>query len=106
MGSASSFPSDANGCPGTEPREICGTPTTVAPRPRDGHHHRRRCGLTLTFSVFVAASATLAASVHQQRLGRDVGSTIATLTLAHRPGYGFNTSTTIAMRVLAAATPE
>ena len=55
---------DTNGCPGTEPREICGTPTTaasaatvtIAARDSDGNTMNTDRA-TLTFSVTVTANA-------------------------------------------------
>ena len=58
---------DTNGCPGTEPREVCGTPTggggTVTVTARDADSNTASSDEdTLTFSVSVASGATLASN--------------------------------------------
>ena len=56
---------DTNGCPGTEPREICGTPTggTVTVTARDADSNTASSDEdTLTFSVSVTSGVTLAAN--------------------------------------------
>ena len=58
---------DTNGCPGTEPREICGTPTgsggTVTVTARDADSNTASSDEdTLTFTVSVASGVTLAAN--------------------------------------------
>ena len=61
---------DTNGCPGTEPREVCGTPTaatsgaqTVTVTAQDADANRAAGDRdTLTFQVTVLAKSTLTAS--------------------------------------------
>ena len=61
---------DTSGCPGTEPREVCGTPTaatsgaqTVTVTAQDADANRAACDRdTLAFQVKVLARPTLAAS--------------------------------------------
>ena len=58
---------DTNGCPGTEPREICGTPTgsggTVTVTARDADANTASTDEdTLTFSVSVTSGVTLASN--------------------------------------------
>ena len=150
------FDADGTGsCPGTQPREVCGTPTaatsgaqTVTVTVQDADANRAAGDRdTLTFQVTVFDSPTVAsnpatlteANLNGARLtvtlpsgftfasgvsassfalatnpaiagltisnvtGGASGATTATLTLATGAGYGFNTPSTLAVRVRAAA---
>ncbi len=115
------FDADGTGsCPGTEPREICGTPTgsggTVTVTARDADANTASTDEdTLTFSVSVTSGVTLAsnpATLTEANLNGATltvtlpsgttfssgvsasGTRTATLTLATGTGYGFNTPAT------------
>ena len=100
---------DTNGCPGTEPREICGTPTgsggTVTVTARDADANTASTDEdTLTFSVSVTSGVTLASNPSPLTEANLNGATL-TVTLpsgttfssgVSASGFAFVTSPTLA----------
>ena len=100
---------DTNGCPGTEPREICGTPTgsggTVTVTARDADSNTASTDEdTLTFSVSVTSGVTLASNPSPLTEANLNGATL-TVTLpsgttfssgVSASGFAFVTSPTLA----------